>query len=85
MKQTKVICDLCKKEVIVNYFDDSNFKTVTLEFGQYNKRRYDLCPDCLTKHGLIDTKNKEKPIPDNSIQEKLFEIIAEIVSQVQEV
>ena len=81
MQQTKITCDLCKKEVVVNGIYNTKFKTVTLEFGYGNKRQYYLCPDCLEKHGLVKETGESQPITEKSTAEKLYEIIAEIVAE----
>jgi len=81
MQQTKITCDLCKKEVVANSLYNTDFKRVTLEFGYSNKRQYDLCPDCLKKHGLTTEKGEEPSVSNPTTADKLYEIIAEIVAE----
>jgi len=74
------VCDMCKKETETDYWNSpENWKNIKIEFGQYNYRTYDLCPECLGKLGW-----KEKtPSIDNkesTIQDKLFEVIQEMVA-----
>lgn len=74
------ICDRCKKEIETDYWNNpKDWKTIKIEFGQYNSKNYDLCPECLEKLGWkektpnIDTK-------DQTIHDKLFEVIQEMVA-----
>ena len=76
------ICDWCKKEEESkgSYSEIKGWKSIKLEFGQYNSRTFDLCPDCLSKLGIIDEAGKQNKITEPTTYEKLFEIISDIVN-----
>ena len=76
------VCDWCKKEEETNYpFNKcADWKNIKIEFGQYNARTFDLCPNCLEKLGVLKEDKKEISLKEPETSEKLFEIIAEMVN-----
>lgn len=84
MIKSKIICDLCKKEVETPYYGDANFEHVQIRIGNYNKAEHDLCPECLEKHGIIKKDKKVANLSEPTIAEQLYEIIAQIVAENQE-
>ena len=75
-------CDVCKKESIAKSSYDTGYKNATLGFGEYNSEKYDLCPECQVKYGLVDEKDKEKSVyHDLNTADTLYEIIARIVAE----
>lgn len=81
MQQTKTTCDLCKKEVISSGYYNSGYKRVELKFTQYNVKNFDLCPECLEKHGLTKGIDQVESVSEQSTSDKLYEIIAQIVAE----
>ena len=81
--RTIKICDWCKKEEVYGYTYKSpeGWRDIRLEFGQHNSRRFNLCPDCSEKLGLVKD-NKPVKIEEPDSYEKLFEVISEIVQDV---
>lgn len=77
------VCDWCKKETAPRECysnEDKDWRRIKVEFGQYNKRNFDLCPDCLAKLGITENNGKPKSISEPTTYEKLFEIISDIVN-----
>jgi hypothetical protein len=78
MQETRITCDKCKSVVIGNFYE-SGYKRVELKFSDRNIARYDLCPSCLKVLGL------NEPIATHeeceSVGEKLYDLIAEIVAE----
>ena len=78
MQETKITCDKCKA-VVINAFYKSGYKQVELKLNERNIVRYDLCPACLTKLGLEGPATTHEQYV--SVGDKLYDLIAEIVSE----
>jgi len=78
------ICDMCKKEETQDdrHFDigDRNWREVSLNISQYREKKYLFCKDCREKLGLIEAESKPSVQAFKSVEDKLFEVISEIVS-----
>jgi len=80
MQETKMTCDKCKTVFVGNKYE-SGYKNVCIKFDDYTIKYFDLCPKCLEKLGLetkINNKTKEQY---SSLGDKLYDLIAEIVSE----
>lgn len=81
------ICDRCKKEETIDgkYFPlGKDWGEVKLEISQYEHKRYLFCKDCRLQLGLLKPetdKTNEKPRIE-TVEEKLFNCISEIVQEV---
>lgn len=76
------ICDKCRKEEIVSCGTPKGWGAIKISIGYYNERNFELCGDCRKAVGIVDKENKEQPI--TTIQDRLFEVITEIVAECQE-
>jgi len=78
------ICDRCKKEKTQNsqFFSNQSgeFQTIRLKIGQYECKDYLFCLDCRKALGLVKDET-EKPPAIESIEDRLFNCIAEIVAE----
>lgn len=87
MIKTITICDKCKHEEITerSHYND-NFTDISIEIGRYNKRykTYTLCKKCQKELGLLTEEEEESKVPVESIEGRLFNLIADIVSEVQQ-
>lgn len=78
------ICDWCKKEEQqLSWFGKDGWRNIKLEFGQYNTRNIDLCPDCQKKLGIVTEDDIAKEMKEPTTYEKLLEIVADIVAEAQ--
>lgn len=89
MLRTITICDKCGHEEVTKGINSNvNFTAVRIEIGTYNRtyKSYLLCKDCQKVLGLLkeDENGKSKEEHIETIEEKLFNLIAEIVSQVSQ-
>lgn len=76
------VCDKCKKELETDVFSNPvGWKRIEIKFEQYNTRSYDLCPECLKTVGW-EVQPPNLNSKDETIQDKLFEIIQEMVANV---
>jgi len=78
------VCDKCKKEETQpdrSYFDENvnGWQEVTIKISQYESKKYMFCKKCRGELGLIREAGA-KPVKVSSVEEKLFEVISEIVS-----
>lgn len=75
--RTQYTCDRCK----VESFMSKNWMTVKLEVDRLNYNHYNLCPECSAKLGLVmdSEADKTKPKPVETIKDRLFDVIEEIV------
>jgi len=92
---TTLKCDKCNKEALVDSEEVKNnpFETMEVKFSSpYSKAYYNynynkgsitllLCQDCLKKVGIIRRKKDATPPPE-SISDKLYDIVAEIISDI---
>ena len=86
MQKITHFCDVCKKEVL----EKKDLKTITIGNGgdwiSYSScnhfivyKKYDMCQSCQEKIGLHfpnEIKKEEKEL----VQDRLFDIVSEIVS-----
>lgn len=77
------ICDWCKKEEEYSYPYKSTegWRDISVEFGQYNSRSFNLCPDCLEKLGLVKD-NKPIKIRESDSYETLYDTLFEVISEI---
>lgn len=84
MNKTFRICDWCGKETDPNenvWRETKDWKNIELSLGQYNKKSFDICPECAKKLGLWTEERKNGvSLDDKSNSDKLFEIITSIVN-----
>ena len=77
-------CDKCKKEETQNgkYFAEKKdgYQEVEIKISQYERRNYLFCVDCRKKLGLIEIEPTKSGPTVQSVEEKLLEVICEIVS-----
>ena len=72
---------MCKKEVVERkYTVPPDWRSVKIEIAQYNYKEFLFCPECQEKTGMY--KENGEPYPIASIEDRLFEVIQEIVSGV---
>lgn len=89
MYEVKAICDRCKTEIIVRKgkysFQDmpKGWHKVELSLGQYNHEDYLLCEECCKNVGIYKPETENEVPKVATIEERLFECIAEIVQNVQ--
>ncbi len=88
------ICDRCKKETREDKNREDHkrgFEKITLMFGgcdnisynyKINEREYLLCEECLKKIGIVRIEKKESEKNTQSIQDRLYDIIADIVGDI---
>ena len=78
------ICDRCaKEETHANkYFNiiKNEWQEVRFEISQYELKVYLFCVDCRKALGLIN-ENSKIPVKVESVADRLFDCISEIVSQ----
>ena len=74
-----VSCDRCKKQVesISEWKAKKKFKEITITLSQYNSKNFLLCDECMKKYGLMEDKEVKK-IDEQSVQDKLYDLIYEI-------
>ena len=86
MQKITHFCDVCKKEVL----GKGDLTTITIgnggdwiAYSSYNHfkvyKKYDMCQSCQEKIGLYFPE-KLKPEEIKSVQDRLFDIVCEIVS-----
>lgn len=78
------ICDKCKKEETQDrqYFDmgKEGWQEVTIKISQYQEKKYMFCKECRVELGLFEEEPTRYGPTVQSVEEKLFEVISEIVS-----
>lgn len=80
-KSSTVTCDKCGKKVETSYYADApGFREVEIKWGQYRSAKFDLCPECQKKLGIEEFKNTNSA-NEESTANKLYDIIAEIISE----
>ena len=89
MLKTISICDKCgHEEVTEGVYTNNNFTSIRIEIGTYNRtyRNYLLCKECQKELGFltVDEKGKENEEHIKTIEERLFDLIGEIVAEVQQ-
>lgn len=86
------ICDKCKKEETQegNYIYGPQFNkekvgwgVVEIKISQYNHRNFLLCKECRKELGLLDENERNEPKVE-SVSDRLFDVISEIVSMNQQ-
>lgn len=78
------ICDWCKKEEErSSWYGKDGWRRIELKFDQYNSSKFDLCPDCQRKLGIVTEDDTVKKITEPTTYEKLLEIVADIVAEAQ--
>ena len=61
------------------------WKEIKLEWGQYQNKRFLLCPDCLPKVGIYENQPAPHPAPtEDHIADKLLALLEEIAQSVVE-
>lgn len=80
------ICDNCKKEAERNVQTKPNgWKSIKIEYEQYKTTTLLLCPECQAKLGLpVDEPKYVSEVQMTSLADKLYDIVAQIVSEVNE-
>jgi len=78
------VCDKCKKEETQSnrsYFDESanGWQEILIKISQYESKKYLLCKKCRGELGLIKEVGA-KDVKVESVEEKLFAVICEIVA-----
>lgn len=81
MTKTIVTCDKCKAEVVVNRYYDSKYKDIELTIGQYNKKRFEICPTCQKQLGMVKDEKEVQLQQAPTLAEKLLDVIAEMVAE----
>jgi len=78
------ICDKCKKEETQDrqYFDmyQIGWQEVSIKISQYKEKKYLLCKECRKQLGLIEDEPTKYVPTVESVEEKLFAVISEIVA-----
>lgn len=74
------VCDKCKKESR----DNKEWETITItkpysSIYPQNTKTYDLCRECAERVGIIKIEHAVKKEDYPSIEERLYEIVQEIV------
>jgi hypothetical protein len=80
------ICDRCKKEETQEnryFIGKDQWRTVKFEVSQYDYKEYLFCHDCQMELGLIKPAT-EKPQKVETVADRLFDCIAEIVAETRE-
>jgi thymidine kinase len=91
MYKITAVCDKCKAEATTaekrnEYASCSTpkgWQTVVMKIGQYEEKNYLLCPECRKSIGLLNEEKPEKTPKIETVEERLFNVIAEIVHGVQ--
>lgn len=86
MVKVTLVCDRCAKEATgtseYGVKEDNNYHTVKISLGNYNKKSYCLCSECMNKYGLLkENKKTAQSQEEPSIQDKLFELIYDIATE----
>ena len=84
MFKLTVICDKCQKAETQDgkYFTENKegWQEVEIKISQYEMRTYMFCKDCRKELGLIQVEPTKFGPTVRSVEEKLFEVISEIVA-----
>ncbi|MDM8130132.1 hypothetical protein [Clostridium butyricum] len=83
----KKICDLCGKESDESRSEYSinGYNSIKVKISDYNEKSFLLCDECMISHELMKKEDKSKKYSqfseEEDLKDKVFDLLAEIVSE----
>jgi hypothetical protein len=77
-------CDICKREVKEQNYKANEWDSIELGYGKYNTRIFDICPECKPTLNIPTDKMGGHSVGDESVADRLFAIIQEIIAENRE-